>query len=118
MRTLGLLVVLISGLAQAQVGQPKCKPAEYWGVKGCQPTGKGLCPRGYQGQHVCPPNPMMKAPCELLCVLDSKKNGENGPSQTRKQALASISTCEYKYSANSNFGVITADAIIALPTQL
>jgi len=64
-----LLVVgcVCLGLAQP-VPRNDCKPVKRYGVHGCDPARNGSCPKGYDWIGVCPPNPMMKAPCVLMCV--------------------------------------------------
>ena len=64
------------GLSWSGAGQgepaPECKPLTYFGVTGCVPEATGECLRGYHKQAACPSNPMIKAPCRLLCVADAK----------------------------------------------
>ena len=50
---------------------PDCKPITYFGVSGCELRAQGDCPNGYHKQAACPTNPMIKAPCRMICVKDS-----------------------------------------------
>jgi hypothetical protein len=50
---------------------PDCKPITYFGVSGCELSAQGECPNGYHKQAACPTNPMIKAPCRMICVKDS-----------------------------------------------
>ena len=61
----------VAGQAAA-TEQPPCQPLTYFGVTGCVPNERGECLRGYHKQAACPTNPMIKAPCRLLCVADKK----------------------------------------------
>ena len=54
-----------------EVSSRACKPLIYFGVHGCEPLVQGACPKGYHKQLACPTNPMMKAPCRVVCVADS-----------------------------------------------
>jgi hypothetical protein len=56
---------------------PDCKPITYFGVSGCELSAQGECPKGYHKQAACPANPMIKAPCRMICVKDAapKTNG-------------------------------------------
>ena len=84
-----LQIFVLSGLgclALAQQGPPECKAVTYWGVTGCEPTAHGECAKGYHKQAACPTNPMIKAPCRLLCVADAPK-----PDGAKKKAPASAS---------------------------
>jgi|GEM_PF-5091873 len=65
----------------AGADEPPCKPLTYFGVTGCVPDERGECLRGYHKQAACPTNPMIKAPCRLLCVAD--KNADE-PKQKPK----------------------------------
>ena len=56
----------------------------YFGVKGCQISDKRECPKGYHPQWICPPNPMMKAPCRLMCVGDEAEKGEKSKEDPAK----------------------------------
>jgi hypothetical protein len=50
---------------------PECKPITYFGVSGCELSAQGECPKGYHKQAACPANPMIKAPCRMICVKDA-----------------------------------------------
>jgi hypothetical protein len=76
-----LLACVCLGFAQDQgKGQEKgketppadCKPIAYFGVSGCELSAQGDCPKGYHKQAACPANPMIKAPCRLICVKDGE----------------------------------------------
>jgi hypothetical protein len=57
-----------------------CKPIKHYGVSGCEvlvSAGERRCPPGYSKKSVCPPNPMMKSPCYLMCVADKKTSIKN-----------------------------------------
>lgn len=47
---------------------PSCKPVTRWDVKGCERLADGSCPKDYVQKTACPSNPMIKAPCYLMCV--------------------------------------------------
>ena len=64
-----LLVVGCFYLCLAQsLPQSGCKPVKRYGIQGCDPVRNGSCPKGYDWVGVCPPNPIMKAPCVKMCV--------------------------------------------------
>lgn len=68
------------GVAQ-RVPQSDCKPVKRYGIHGCDPVRNGSCPKDYDWKGVCPPNPMMKGPCVLMCVPHRKeeKKGKASP---------------------------------------
>ena len=68
-----VLLLFLLGLAVAvnddrKEQPPQCRPVTRYNVKGCEPESDGSCKKGYKKKWVCPPNPMMKAPCYLICV--------------------------------------------------
>ncbi len=69
-----LIVLVVSasfGFAQEPI-PADCKPITYWGTSGCELSAQGDCPKGYHKQAACPANPMIKAPCRMICVKDSE----------------------------------------------
>jgi len=76
---IGLIGCVCLGFGQ-QVPPPECKPIPYFGVTGCQLSAQGECPKGYHKQGVCPTNPMMKAPCRMMCVRDELPKTRAKPS--------------------------------------
>jgi hypothetical protein len=50
-----------------------CKAVTHWGIKGCERFTDGSCPKGHTQHVACPANPMIKAPCYLMCVPTPKK---------------------------------------------
>ena len=46
----------------------QCKAVTHYGVHGCDPLPNATCKATYDKQYVCPPNPLMKSPCYLVCV--------------------------------------------------
>ena len=69
----GLILILACaclGFGQA-TPPPDCKPITYFGVSGCELSAQRECPKGYHKQAACPTNPMMKAPCRMICVKDA-----------------------------------------------
>jgi hypothetical protein len=68
-------LILILGCVCLGFGQetppPDCKPITYFGVSGCELSAQGECPKGYHKQAACPTNPMIKAPCRMICVKDA-----------------------------------------------
>jgi len=79
------------GFAQP-VPQSDCKPVTRYGVHGCDPLRNGSCPTGYDWISVCPPNPMMKAPCRLMCVPHRKEEKKEKASPKAQSFLASAIT--------------------------
>ena len=68
-----VLLLFLLGLAATVNGDQKeqavqCRPVTHYKVKGCEPESDGSCNKEYKKTCVCPPNPMMKAPCYLICV--------------------------------------------------
>lgn len=56
-----------------------CKPVKHYGISGCElliSGGERRCPSGYHEEGACPPNPMMKSPCYLMCVADKKASSK------------------------------------------
>ncbi len=78
-KSLMLLLVWVGISFAQQSPPPDCKPLTYFGVSGCEPTPQGECPKGYHKQAACPTNPMMKAPCRMVCVADSKPENKAKP---------------------------------------
>ena len=78
-KSLMLLLVCVGlGFGQ-QAPPPDCKPITYFGVSGCELSAQGECPKGYHKQAACPTNPMMKAPCRMICVLDGPPPDKTKP---------------------------------------
>ena len=67
---------------------PGCKALTYFGVTGCEPMLHGECLRGYHKQMACPTNPMMKAPCRTVCVVDSKPGDKTEPKPSPEAQVA------------------------------
>ena len=83
-------------LAQ-QTPLPECKPVTHYGVQGCELSAQSACPKGYHKQGVCPPNPLMKAPCYLMCdpdVQEKKKlNQSNANPEDLRPSLHGLNQC-------------------------
>jgi len=56
-----------------------CKPITYFGISGCELSAQGECPKGYHKQTACPTNPMIKAPCRVICVKDAAPKAKPKP---------------------------------------
>ena len=65
-----ILACVCLGFGQ-EAPPPDCKPITYFGVSGCELSAQGDCPKGYHKQAACPKNPMIKAPCRMICVKDA-----------------------------------------------
>ena len=126
------LFVLLScfSLGFGQKAPQPCKPLTYFGVQGCAPSAEGKCPRGYQVKAVCPSNPMMKAPCRLMCVVKGK-TAKKKPvaveiprcwrvSMTNGLGVETLGakTKECNYQQSTNFGRLNSDAIITPPKAI
>jgi hypothetical protein len=84
------LLFSMACLALPEQPSPKCKLVTVWGVTGCETAGQQPCAKGYHKQQACPANPMIKAPCRMLCVLDvpkdvAKKGGDQKKSDASPQ---------------------------------
>jgi hypothetical protein len=75
--------IVLGGCAWLALAQPKplpeCKPVIHYGVPGCAVSTQGACPQGYHKQGVCPPNPLMKAPCYLMCAPNAQEKKKTKP---------------------------------------
>jgi hypothetical protein len=72
-----MLLVVGASLGFGQETAPAdCKPITYFGTSGCELSAQGDCPKGYHKQAACPANPMIKAPCRMICVKDSAEKSK------------------------------------------
>jgi len=79
------LLLVCLGLAFGQEAPPPdCKPITYFGVSGCELSAQGECPKGYHKQAACPTNPMIKAPCRMICVKDAASGTKPKPTSEKE----------------------------------
>jgi hypothetical protein len=84
LRTSASVIVILLGSLCVAESPPACKPVKHYGVSGCELRPDGTCPPGYHKEAVGPPDPRMKAPAYLMCVVDKPKPPEQPPDMPPK----------------------------------